>query len=80
MIELLRQFINVESDANFPLFVAFLAAVPRLNGPFLILIRAGKTGFIKSTLVKITGLPADPANTTIVRLGLAQHNLLRLHR
>jgi putative DNA primase/helicase len=60
MIELLREFVNVESDTDFRLFVAFLAAALRPNGPFPILIVTGQAGSSKSTLAKIAGLLVDP--------------------
>jgi putative DNA primase/helicase len=52
-IELLREFINVESDADFRLFLASLAAALRPGGPFPILILIGQQGASKSTLARI---------------------------
>jgi hypothetical protein len=59
-IEVLREFANVESEADFQLFVAFLAAALRPSGPFPILILSGQPGSSKSTLAKIAGLLVDP--------------------
>jgi hypothetical protein len=59
-IELLREFVNVECDADFRLFVAFLAAALRPSGPFPILMVTGQAGSSKSTLAKIAVLLVDP--------------------
>jgi putative DNA primase/helicase len=59
-IELLREFVNVESDADFRLFLASLAAALRPSGPFMILIVTGQPGSSKSTLAKIVVLLLDP--------------------
>ena len=59
-IELLREFVNVESDGDFRLFVAYLAAALRPSGPFPILTVTGQAGSSKSTLAKIAGLLVDP--------------------
>jgi putative DNA primase/helicase len=60
VIELLREFVNVESDADFRLFVAVLAAAMRPSGPFVILAVTGPAGSSKSTLAKIMVLLIDP--------------------
>ncbi|HVB15929.1 MAG TPA: hypothetical protein VNF04_05305, partial [Stellaceae bacterium] len=61
MIEpLLRPFVNVESDADFRLFVAWLAAALRSAGPYPILILTGQQGSSKSTVAKIARLLIDP--------------------
>lgn len=60
MIELLREFVNVESDADFRIYVAALVAAFRPNGPFPILTVTGQAGSSKSTLAKIFGLLVDP--------------------
>ena len=52
-IEVLREFVNVESDADFRLLVAVLAATMRPSGPFVILAVTGPAGSSKSTLAKI---------------------------
>jgi putative DNA primase/helicase len=59
-IELLREFVNVENDADFRIFVATLAAALRPNGPFPILTVTGQAGSPKSTLAKIFGVLIDP--------------------
>lgn len=59
-IELLREFVNVESEADFRLILAFLAVALRPSGPFPILIITGEQGAAKSTLAKIVRLLVDP--------------------
>jgi putative DNA primase/helicase len=59
-IELLREFVNVESDSDFRVYAAFLAAALRPSGPFVILIVIGQPGSSKSTLAKIPVLLVDP--------------------
>ena len=59
-IEILREFVNVESDLDFRLFVAFVTAALRPTGPFPILVVTGPPGSSKSTLVKIVVLLVDP--------------------
>jgi putative DNA primase/helicase len=60
MIELLREFVNVESDADFRLILAWLAAALRPGGPFPILTFTGQQGASKSTLARICRLLTDP--------------------
>ena len=59
-IELLREFVNVESEADFRLFLAWLAAALRPGGPFPILILIGQQGASKSTLARIARRLTDP--------------------
>ncbi|HTT80187.1 MAG TPA: hypothetical protein VMF86_10955, partial [Stellaceae bacterium] len=67
MIEaVLRPFVNVESDADFCLFVAWLAAALRPAGPYPILAVTGQQGAAKSTLARIARLLTDP-NTAPIR-------------
>jgi hypothetical protein len=60
VIETLRGFVNVESDADFRLILAFLAAALRPTGPYPILILTGQQGSSKSTIAKIVRLLIDP--------------------
>jgi putative DNA primase/helicase len=59
-IEVLREFVNVESDADFRLFVAFVTAALRPSGPFLILVVTGQARSSKSILAKTPALLVDP--------------------
>jgi hypothetical protein len=59
-IEVLREFVNVESDGDFRLFVAFVTKALHPSGPFPILVVTGPAGSSKSTLAKIVVLLVDP--------------------
>ncbi len=59
-LELLREFVNVESEADFRLILAWLAAVLRPAGPFPILTITGQQGASKSTLARVCRLLTDP--------------------
>ena len=60
MIELLREFVNVETDSDFRLLCAFVAAPLWTSGPFPILVITGQQGSSKSTLARIIRLLIDP--------------------
>lgn len=59
-IKLLREFVNVESDADFRLFLAWLVTALRSTGPYPIFILIGQQGSSKSTLARIARLLIDP--------------------
>jgi hypothetical protein len=65
-IELLRSFVNVQSDADFVLVVAWLQACLRHCGPYPVLVLAGEQGSTKSTLSGILRALVDP-NTAPLR-------------
>ena len=52
-VKKLRSFLNVRSDEDFALVVAFLIATLRGRGPFIILVLTGEHGTAKSTLTRI---------------------------
>ncbi len=60
MIEGLREFVNVEADADFRLLVTWLTAALRPTGPFAILIVTGQQGASKSTRARICRRLVDP--------------------
>jgi putative DNA primase/helicase len=60
VIEALRKFVNVESEADFRLILAWLAAALRPAGPFPILTLTGQQGASKSTLARVCRLLTDP--------------------
>lgn len=66
LIEGLREFVNVENDADFRLLVAWLVASLRPIGPFPVLILIGQQGSAKSTAARICRLLIDP-NTSPIR-------------
>jgi hypothetical protein len=59
-VNALRHFLNVKSDEDFALIVAFLVAVLRGRGPFVILVLTGEHGTAKSTLTRIIRTLCDP--------------------
>jgi hypothetical protein len=59
-VNALRHFLNVKSDEDFALIVAFLVAVLRGRGPFIVLVLTGEHGTAKSTLTRIVRTLCDP--------------------
>lgn len=65
-IEMLRSFLNVKTEADFVLVVAWTLAVLRNCGPYPILVLSGEQGSAKSTFCKMLRSLLDP-NTTPLR-------------
>lgn len=65
MIEALRNFVNVEADADFRTVVAWLVGSLRPSGPYPILIVNGEQGSAKSTLCRLLRLLVDPNKAPI---------------
>jgi hypothetical protein len=65
-IELLHPFVNLPSDEQFVLWVAWLLAGFRGTGPYPLLVLSGEQGSSKSTLSKISRELLDP-NTAPLR-------------
>jgi putative DNA primase/helicase len=65
MIEELRQFVNVKTDADFMLTVAWLVAALRNKGPFPVLAVGGEQGSGKSVVSRMLRLLIDPAAAPI---------------
>ena len=65
-IDLLRSFLNVQSDADFVLVVAWALAVLRNRGPYPILALSGEQGSAKSTFSAMLRALLDP-NTAPLR-------------
>jgi hypothetical protein len=59
-VNALRPFLNVKTDEDFSLVVAFLFATLRGRGPFIILVLTGEHGTAKSTLTRILRALCDP--------------------
>jgi hypothetical protein len=57
----LRRFLNVASDADFHLIVAYLVATLRPRGPYPILILLGEQGSAKTTTVRVVRELIDPS-------------------
>ena len=65
-IEMLRSFLNVQSDTDFVLAVAWMLAVLRDRGPYPVLVLSGEQGSAKSTFSAILRALLDP-NTAPLR-------------
>ena len=65
-IQILRPFLNVQSDAHFVLAVSWMLAVLRHRGPYPVLVLSGEQGSAKSTLSAILRALLDP-NTAPLR-------------
>jgi hypothetical protein len=59
-IEMLRPFLNVQSDPDFVLVVAWMLAVLRDRGPYPLLVLSGEQGSAKSTFSAIMRALLDP--------------------
>jgi len=60
-LELLREFINVESDDTWHLVVVFMLYCYRPGGPYAILIVSGTAGSSKSTFCRVLRSLIDPS-------------------
>ena len=65
-VERLRSFLNVQSDADFVLVVAWALAVLRNRGPYPVIVLSGEQGSAKSTFSSILRSLLDP-NTAPLR-------------
>ena len=65
-VETLRSFLNVQSDTDFVLVVAWALAVLRTRGPYPVLALSGEQGSAKSTFSAILRALLDP-NTAPLR-------------
>src|ERR1700731_1392649 len=65
-IEALRSFLNVQSDTDFVLVVAWALAVLRNRGPYPVIVLSGEQGSAKSTFSAILRALLDP-NTAPLR-------------
>jgi hypothetical protein len=65
-VETLRSFLNVQSDADFVLIVAWALAVLRNRGPYPVIVLSGEQGSAKSTFSSILRALLDP-NTAPLR-------------
>jgi pantothenate kinase-related protein Tda10 len=52
-VEMLRTFLNVKTDAEFVLVVAWALAALRNRGPFPVIVLSGEQGSAKSTFSAI---------------------------
>ena len=65
-VEVLRSFLNVQSDTDFVLVVAWALAVLRNRGPYPVIVLSGEQGSAKSTFSAILRSLLDP-NTAPLR-------------
>src|SRR5262245_62424820 len=65
-VKTLRSFLNVRSDADFVLVVAWALAVLRDRGPYPVIVLSGEQGSAKSTFSAILRALLDP-NTAPLR-------------
>lgn len=65
LIEELRGFVNVKSDTDYTLVVAWLVAALRHTGPFPILVVNGEAGTGKSVFTRIVRSLVDPSAAPI---------------
>jgi hypothetical protein len=61
----LRRFVNVASDEDWVLLLAFLVAALKPEGPYSILAIAGEQGSAKSTLARLIRLLVDPSKAPL---------------
>lgn len=61
-IEILRRFLNVKTEEDFRLFVAWLVGALNPDGPYPALVLQGEQGSAKSTTVRVGRSITDPAN------------------
>jgi hypothetical protein len=64
-IDELRPFVNVASEDDWALLVAFIAAALRPEGPYPTLAIAGEQGSCKSTLARLVRRIVDPSSTPL---------------
>ncbi len=64
-IDILREFVNIESEGDFRLLVAFMLAALRPTGPFPVLVLLGEQGSAKSTTVRVIRSLIDPSSAPI---------------
>jgi hypothetical protein len=65
-VEVLRSFLNVQSDADFVLVIAWALACLRNRGPYPVIVLSGEQGSAKSTFSAILRALLDP-NTAPLR-------------
>jgi hypothetical protein len=74
-VNLLRAFLNVETDADFVLAVAWALAVLRDRGPYPVLVVSGEQGSAKSTFSAILRALLDPSTAPLRALPRNEHEL-----
>lgn len=76
LIEALRGFVNVETEADFRLLLAWLVAALRPSGPYPVLVLTGQQGASKSTLARLCRLLVDPSASPIRSIPKDERDLI----
>jgi hypothetical protein len=71
----LRPFLNVATDGDFVLIVAFILAALRPRGPYPALVLGGEHGSAKSTVARVIRVLVDPSEVELRRLPREEHHL-----
>jgi hypothetical protein len=74
-VEALRSFLNVQSDADFVLVVAWALACLRNHGPYPVIVLSGEQGSAKSTFSAILRALLDPNTAPLRALPREDHDL-----
>ena len=74
-VDRLRTFLNVQTDADFVLAIAWALAVLRDRGPFPVLVLAGEQGSAKSTFASILRELLDPNAASLRALPREERDL-----
>lgn len=71
----LREFINVQDDADFIVAASWLVSAVRPGGPFPVLVVAGEQGAAKSTFSSCLRALVDPSQVPLKTFPRDEHNL-----
>lgn len=74
-LEALRSFLNVKSDEDFVLVVAWMVAVVRDRGPYPLLVVSGEQGSAKSTFSAVVRALLDPSGAPLRALPREERDL-----
>jgi hypothetical protein len=74
----LRSFLNVQSDADFVLVVAWVLAVLRNRGPYPVIVLSGEQGSAKSAFSAILRALLDPNTAPLPTLPREDRDLSRV--
>jgi hypothetical protein len=74
-IDLLRPFVNLGSETDWMLLIAFLVGTFRPRGPYPVLVLQGQYGSAKSTLTRVIRALADPNEAPIRPLPRSEQDL-----
>jgi hypothetical protein len=75
-VDVLRRFVNVRSEEDWKLLVAWLIQAFRPTGPYPILILQGEQGSAKTTTARILRAITDPSSTPVRTVPRGEHDLM----